>query len=93
MSEKVGTIVFEPPSKDEPGYLKRVKKALQLREDMEENPNPKTVDEIVEFLIPYVKEPQDRNKANELLWEASEDQFMSLMELVGGQSDNGNPTD
>lgn len=91
MPEQIGTIVFEPPGADAPGYLKRVKKALALGSVLKDKQNlqPEAVDEIVAFLLPYVQEPTDRAKAEELLWTASEAQFLQLMDLVAGKNGTG----
>jgi hypothetical protein len=69
-----------------------MKRALELGEALSNSPNPGTVDNIVDFLLPYVKEPEDREQAADLLWSASEEQFTELMELVGGQAQAENPT-
>ena len=85
-------IVFTPPSKDKPGYLRRSKRALELKVQFQEDPRPETVDNMVSFLLPYVTEPEDRGQAEEALWDASEAQFMQLMDLIAGKESEGNPT-
>lgn len=85
------TIVFEPPGADAPGYLRRAKKALEFRNAVNaKDAGPETIDALVEFLLPYVKEPADRSEAREALLDASEAQFMELINAVSGES--ANPT-
>lgn len=78
-------IVFNPPSKDEEGYLKRTHKALLLKRQFKD-PQPETVEEMVEFLLPYITEPENREQARQALWKLSENQFNELMDVVGGRS-------
>ena len=81
------TIVFEPPGVDAPGYLRRAKKSLEFRQKaFAKDSGPEVIDELVEFLLPYVKEPADRSEARETLLDASEAQFMQLIDAVSGES-------
>jgi hypothetical protein len=95
--EAIGEITFQIPSKDSPGYLKRVKTALQLGTNLKAgDPQPETIDDIVAFLLPYITAPKDRKQAEELLWTASEEQFTRLMDLIAGKDgddDEENPTE
>lgn len=104
MTEEVTQIVFEPPGRDEPGFLRRSKRALQLAIQLKDfqTLDMETVtvekldifDDMVEFLVPFVKKPADRKEAEEALWNASESQFSQMLAAVQGQeSNNGvNPT-
>lgn len=86
-------IRFEPPDPDEPGYLKRQRKALEFQRQLTKDPAPEAVDALVEFLLPYVKEPVERDAARDALWDASEAQFRLLIDLVSGRSsEDTNPT-
>lgn len=52
--------------------------------------NENVIDEMVDFLLPLVKEPVDRDEARAALWDASQEQFEEMMAaLIGG---NVNPT-
>lgn len=80
-------IKFQPPSKSEPGFLRRQKTVLSLAKRLKsEDYDPALIDEMVAFLLPYVIEPTDRLEATEALMDASEEQFDSLLSLVGGQT-------
>ena len=86
-------IVFNPPTPDSPGYLRRLHAALSIREEWKRDLSPDAVANMVEFLLPYVTEPEDRAAAREALWDASEQQFDDLLALVtgGGESESPNP--
>lgn len=84
-------LVFEVPDENAPGYLKRIKKALSLKRRIAQ---PDNIDdtlftEMVDFLAEYVTEPADREQAKEALWDASQKQFVDLLNSVTG----GNATD
>jgi len=61
-------IVFDLPTADTPGYLKRQRAAVALQGELAKNPTPAAVDGLVEFLLDYVKEPADREAAREAVW-------------------------
>jgi hypothetical protein len=89
-------LVFNPPDAQAPGFLRRQKKSLVFIKAFDvEQPTPDMIDEMVDFLVDYVTEPADRNEAKELLWDASQEQIMALMQAVGGNSGegDGNPTE
>lgn len=80
-------MVFSPPAKDSPGYLRRARTALELQEAMK-SPTIEALDRLVDFLAQYVTEPADREQAREALFDASEEQLMGLLETVGGAEAN-----
>ena len=77
-------IVFTPPTKDQPGYLRRTRKALELQRKLKGSPEPETVDELVDFLAPFITEPSDPEQAKSALWDASEAQFLDLLARMQG---------
>ena len=82
-------IIFEPPAKNEPGFLRRQRKVMefkQLAKDGDES--PELLDAMIETLLPFVKEPADRTEAYEALEDASEEQFNQLLTLISGGADN-----
>jgi len=79
-------IVFEPPSAETPGYLRRTRMALEFRQKSATDAGPKLIDDMIEFLLPYVKEPADRSEAREALLDATQAQFMELIDAVTGES-------
>ena len=86
-------IIFNSPGKDEPGYLRRMKKALELKTAMESGTIvPENLDALIEFVLPYVKEPVDRDQARELLWDGSQNDFDRMLRAITGDIGSINPT-
>lgn len=84
-------LVFSPPSSETPGYLRRMRQALSFQETLTNNPKAETVDELIDFLLSYVTEPEDKAEARELLLDASQAQFMELLTAITGDNET-NPT-
>lgn len=90
MAEK---LIFKPPASNEPGFLRRTQAALEFKEQLNKDATSESIIKLVEFLLPYVKEPVNRTEARELLYEASEDQFVQLIDVVtGNKASKENPT-
>jgi hypothetical protein len=82
-------IVFTPPGPETPGYLRRLRSAIDYGKSLQADPTPETLDKLVEFLLPYVTEPSDRDQALEALWDATETQFRELLAAItGGGAEN-----
>ena len=79
-------IVFEKPDSDAPGFLRRQRQALEFKRELE-NAGPDTLDKMVEFLLAFVTEPEDRDEARDALWDASERQFNQLLDVVTGRAE------
>jgi len=92
----VSKLRIELPGMDEPGFLRRTKRALQLREQLvnfRSGPTPSAViDSVVDFLVDYVTEPADKNEAKEMLLDASQNQFMEMLNAIAGTGGDTNPT-
>lgn len=87
MSDPV-QIVFQPPDKNKPGFLKRQKKALQFQRMLNQSdPTPEALDLMVEFLSEFVIEPQGKAEAIEAIWEASEAQWQDMMQALRGSGE------
>jgi hypothetical protein len=87
-------LVFTVPGPEAPGYLRRMRAALVFKDkfaDPELVPTPETIDELVEFLLPYVDEPKDRDEARDALLDASMTQYNELLAAVAG-TNSPNPT-
>ncbi len=74
---------FKVPSKQAPGYFKRVKKAKAFLINLN-SPDPDDVDKCIDFLADFVTQPASRDKAVELLWDASEETFEQLLTAISG---------
>jgi len=83
---------FKAPSKDSPGYLRRMRKAVQFGSALSSGQaSPEVLDELVKFLVDYVTQPKDRQEAMEMLWDATEDQFMQLIDVLKGGTSEIDP--
>ena len=87
-------LVFTPPSPDSPGFLRRAKKGLEFKKSYaSKEAGAELIDNMVEFLLPYVQEPINRSEAREALFDATENQFLELIDLVmGNTKEDENPT-
>lgn len=94
MSDKI-TLRFEVPGKDAPGFLKRQRQALEFRQKLQGDVKPESLDEMVEYLAQYVTEPEDAQAKRDVLWMASEAEFMALLNAVTGNTESAdeNPTE
>lgn len=78
-------LVFEAPTKDSPGFLKRLKKAMAFQAAINsQKVDEKTIDDLVDFLAAYIKNETPEN-AKEILLDASEAQFMEMLQSITGQ--------
>lgn len=66
--------------------------ALEYAKMLQDNPSPATIDALVEFLLPYVIEPDDRTQARDALWDATQEQFDELLGAIVGKGASENPT-
>ena len=78
-------IVFQPPSKTAPGFLKRQKEAVEFGNALTSGSiTPALLDDLVAWLAKYVTEPADKEEAIAALWDASEEQFIELVDSLKG---------
>ena len=93
------------PGPNEPGFLQRQKALLEygaILAKFSEKPDPNGMDDLVGFILNFVEEPKDKKKAEEALWDASEEQFNEIITALtssmeppevpnenGGQSETG----
>jgi hypothetical protein len=75
-------IVFSFPDANTPGYLKRQRAAVALQNELSEGPTVDTVDRLVEFIMQFVKEPSDKKKALEAVWDLPEARFKEVLEKI-----------
>lgn len=80
-------LVLNVPGPDEPGFFRRSKKALKLVDELKGNPTAATIEAMIKFLAEYVEGPRDQ--AEEMLWDASENQIMELVNAITGANDTG----
>jgi len=96
MSEQVSKLVFELPTPQSPGYLKRMRSAIEYNKKIKsrEPLDPEIVDDMVGFLLPYIIEPKDREEARKLMFEdLTEEQFIKMFEALSlKKEEEENPT-
>ena len=81
-------LVVELPTRETPGYLRRSKRAMEYKEKIATlGTSPALIDEMVEFLLPLVKEPTTKKEAREALWDISEAQFDEMLESLIGKKE------
>lgn len=81
-------VVFEAPSKDSPGFLRRMKQAIAFQDAINKNQlTEQVLDNMVGFLAAYVKVPENRDEARDLLLDASETQFMEMLQSITGNTE------
>lgn len=88
----MSAIKIELPTRETKGYWRRVKRASALRVEMANGMTPELCDNVIEFLLPFVIEPADRDEAREVLLDASQDDFEKMMKAFhGGGNDTAVP--
>jgi len=85
-------LVFELPNAQTPGYLRRAKKGLEFKAKMGAGLGPEVIDDMVDFLIDFVTAPKDRDEAREAMFDANEEQFTYVIDLITGEGQEENPT-
>jgi hypothetical protein len=82
-------LTIKLPDAKTPGYLRR----LQKREEFISGLNDGTVnfEGLIEYLLAFVIEPEDRAEARDILMDASEDQYRAMLEVII-RSSTENPT-
>lgn len=87
----MGELIFSPPSKDQPGYLRRFRQVVSFQEAIKSgNFGLKNLDDLIDFLLDFVEEPADREEAKDQLLNASETQFLGMLNAIGG-GDSADP--
>jgi len=86
-------LVFSPPERDAPGYLRRMRMVakFQQQEFGSDEATPEFFDELVEFLADYVIQPKKRALVKKLLWNASEDEFNEMLDALAGSTEDTSP--
>jgi hypothetical protein len=85
MTDEITKIVFTAPPKNTPGFLRRIKRVFELSKNLQENPTVEDIEELIKFLLVYISSPVDKKEAEEALWDASEEQFMQMLEAMKGE--------
>ena len=92
MSEEIIKLHFVIPGKDAPGFLLRQRQALEFSRKIQENStSPEVLDELVDYLMQFITEPEDEKSKKDALWMASENEFMKLLSALMGGNETENP--
>jgi len=79
-------LLVHVPDADEPGYLRRARRALELKDQLEAGTmTAAVVDELVSFLSSYVAIEGSDGDPKEVLYDLSENQFKKVLDEVAGQ--------
>lgn len=87
--DEVKRLVFEPPDENTPGYLRRIiardkfTRAINTGDIGED-----FYDNLIDFLLPFIVEPEDRTQAREALLDATEAQYRALLKAVNPEPEN-----
>lgn len=75
-------LIFEPPTRETPGFLRRMKQALAFQDAINKNQlTEQVLDNLVDFLSTFIKNVS-QGEARELLFDASEVQFMDMLSSI-----------
>ena len=85
-------IVIKLPDKTTPGYLRRQMDADRFRQELGKNKGQEYWDTLVDFLLVFVIEPEDRQEARDLLLDATEEQYHQMLDVIHGRKKEENPT-
>ena len=83
-------LTIKLPDAQTPGYLRRLMQAekyIKAIKSGEANYN-----ELIEYLLIFVIEPEDRDEAREVLLDANYDQYIDVLKLIGRPPEEVNPT-
>lgn len=81
-------LIFEPPSPDTPGYLRRLRQAVAFQEAIKAKQlTPQVIDNLTGFLSAYIAGIPSE-EAKEMLLDASENQFQEMLEGITGKDND-----
>lgn len=76
---------FVVPDRETPGFLRRIREALRFQEAIKQQQvSAKLLDEMIDFLVTFVEEPDDPKQAKDMLLDASQEQFEQLLNSISG---------
>ena len=83
-------LVFEVPDEKTPGFLRRQMAASRFREMLNAGEiNQEYFENLITFLLGFITEPGNREEAREALLDATQEQYLELLQAVNGKA---NPT-
>lgn len=85
-------LIFKAPGPATPGFLRRQRQAMELLAMDTRAEGPAAIDRMIDMLLPYVVEPEDRDAARAALEDASQNEFDSMLAALAGRADPLSPT-
>lgn len=80
-------LVFSPPGPNEPGYLRRLRESTELLKRVDRL-DLQAQDELVAYLLQWVKEPEDKEDAKNLLLDLSQIEFRGILAQLFGSGES-----
>lgn len=80
--EQEPKLVFDIPSSETRGFIRRQREAIRHREALRSSPSVATMDAMIDFLLTFVSEPADRDAARELMLDMSRDDYNRTLSAV-----------
>jgi len=85
------TLKIKLPDKDTKGFLRRSLAASTFTSMIaEKNFSPEYFTNLITFILDFVEKPVDKEEARRLLLDASENEYMQIMDAIRGVA---NPTE
>lgn len=78
-----------PLTRQTPGYLKRMNEGVEF--DRKMKAGEYGIPNVIEYLLPYIVEPVDRDAARAALWEVSEEELDGIMQAITPKKESGIP--
>ena len=76
-------LVFTPPDRNAPGFLRRNIQALELQKRLQREQSPDALMDMARFLAQFVQ-ADDTDDALDLLLDASQADFEAMVAAIGG---------
>jgi hypothetical protein len=85
-------LTFEVPDEKTPGYLRRIMAAGRFSEMMRAgDTGTEFYESLITFLLGFIVEPKDRDEAHEALLDATQEQYMELLDAINGAKRDPTP--
>ena len=75
-------LTFNLPDENTPGFLKRQRALMYIQANLTANPGPDAIDQLVDFILPFVVTPPDLEDARDLLLGLSQVALVGVLEKL-----------
>lgn len=76
------------PDENTPGYWRRVEDGAKLMEEMKTGLSLESCKKVIDYIMPYVTEPEDKEQAHDLIADLSKKEFQKIIRAVMGAKEN-----